>query len=185
MLCALLGQPNIAMTIRSFHSVSLSGTTLLEVLLYSALVSVIIGAFFLTSNFFLLARDRDQERAEVYENQRFLTQKIETLLSGATADIVLPASGTGTVLGVGQGNGTYKSLHLTGTNLSLGIGTDVNNDKIIDSYSSDVAITNTHVTISNFSIQRLLLNSQSAFQIQATFQGKYNLILYTKTEYLL
>ncbi len=163
----------------------LKGASLLELIMYSALVSIILGIFFFSTTSYISSSERDRERAAVDSSQLFLEQKIHSLLNGAGSSTLIPFTGaSGSTLGVRQANGSYLVIYLNQAKVYYATGTDGNNDGIIDTYTGAVPLTNSHITVTSFVFNRQTTNSQTSITVQATVQGKFKTSQLIKTEYI-
>ncbi|MDO8435751.1 MAG: prepilin-type N-terminal cleavage/methylation domain-containing protein, partial [bacterium] len=73
------------------------GFTLIEVLLYTALLGIILGTFVLTTTTVLESRAKSQTALMLNEGMRYAMERIAYRIANASA-VTLPASGTGPAL---------------------------------------------------------------------------------------
>jgi Tfp pilus assembly protein PilE len=164
------------------HSLRISGFTLIELLIYSGLVTMILSAFLATSNYLIISSQRDRERHALVENENFLTRKIEWMIYGATTAQITPSSGSATTLQVQRSCSDLAKLTLA--NGALQYTKNSNADCVLDASDPAFNLSNSHVQISNFQVDRITANSQQALQVQFTLTGQYNTRSFNKTVYI-
>lgn len=138
------------------------GLTLIEILIYSAIVSgFVVFALVITYQMVDFRDDLDDAR-ELYENQRFLTQKINWVLSGVSS-INSPATGaTGNSISVNKISYGQNPLVIDSSNgaarLSLAGATAKN-------------LTNNFVTVSDLSFENISLSGKNFVRAKATLSN--------------
>ncbi len=142
----------------------LTGFTLIETLLYSAIVVVIIGSMIGMSYALIRTSNRLEYQTEVNENAQFLTNKIAWVLKGAT-NINSPAVNTnGATLSVNTSSLSFNPFvfDLSGGAVRLKVGTAV-----------AVPITNGHVTVSSLSFSNFSFadNSKNTIRVRALLES--------------
>lgn len=80
----------------------ITGFTLIEVLIYSALIAVFIGSTIAIAYNFLESGANTRSRVKLAEQQQFLRQKIEWVLRGASTINSPPVGSSGTSLSVNK-----------------------------------------------------------------------------------
>ncbi len=170
----------LELSARRFRSPA--GLSLVEVLLYSALVSAIVGVFMTSANGMITASQRDRERAAVSENWRFISQKLNWLLEQVNQGSVTPASGAAAVLTFQKANGTRYQLDSNG---SLRLWRDSNGDGLFTSADVVYPISNSHAQISGLLFTRLTINGQAAARVQMTLTGRYQISQFDQTYFFL
>lgn len=117
-----------------------NGFTLIEILIYIALFSIIIGGVLASAYQIIQASSQSQDSTLVSEEANFLEAKINWALTGATA-INLPASGVpGIVLDINKSDGTNPFFSASTNQLFL-------NGKVLNSDSVKVEnVSFTHLT---------------------------------------
>ncbi len=156
--------------------------TLIELLLYSSLVTIIVGSFVATSYYSTRANERDRELLAVIENQRFLNYKLDWLLQNVAASTILPAANPASYLEVTQSNQGRFMLDQNGTTLRLRF--DSNNDGAITGADTATALTNNHVQVSNLVVTRSTSNDRTELNITANLAGRYSAMTLKRTYYL-
>ncbi|MBI5732536.1 hypothetical protein HY967_01070 [Candidatus Jorgensenbacteria bacterium] len=113
-----------------------TGFTLIETVIYSALLAVFIVGAFLFLNSILDGSVRTLERNEVVANQEFVEQKLRWILSGAKS-VSVPSTGSSSSTLTLEGNATSTypasfSFASSAIRLSLASGTPVflTNDRV-------------------------------------------------------
>jgi len=140
----------------------ISAFTLIETLIYSAIVSgFVVLALVITYQMIDFRDDLDAGR-ELYENQRFLSQKINWVLSNVSV-INSPAAGA------------------TGASVSVSKINHGSNPLVIDSLSgvarltigggAATALTNDYVTVSDLSFENLSFSGHSYIRAKATLSN--------------
>ena len=119
------------------------GFTLIEMLIYSALVAIFTGSIFVFTNNILGSNDRIIARNEVFTNQEFINSKI-AWLSGQATSVLAPSdsSATSTLT-------LYSTTNLFPAELTL------QNQKInlILGSGTSTPITSSSVRVKQFSVQ--------------------------------
>lgn len=152
---------------------SLPGITYIELLVYSSIVMIIVGVFVMFSGYLIRSTERDRESQSVVTNQRFVEDKMESLLYGITSANIWPGSGSDTVLYYRESGGSFKAIHLSNGKIYLSSASDTNNDGTPETVGSGSPLTNSHVTASGVTVDRLTTNGQQVVRFQASLQGKY------------
>ncbi len=170
------------MTRRTDSAAYSPGFTLIELLIYSGILTMIMGACLTSAYSLIRSSGRDQERQAVLENERFIYQKLDWLLSGATSGQIRPASGTAAILEVQRSCSDYTTLSVSGSSLLLRRNSDGDCD--VDTQDQSFNLTNNHVQVSGVVFERLVLNGQPTIRMQATLQGTYASTALDKTVYI-
>lgn len=156
--------------------------TLIEVMIYSALVAMIMGSVFATVHYFSNTRMRNRDRETVLTNERFLGMKIEALFNGVTAASVSPQTGTANEIQVTR-NGMLQFV-LDQNASGVRLRRDSNGDgSVADEVST--TLTNQHVTVTGFLATRTIENGQPVVLIEATLSGSQYSRIFVKKVYFL
>lgn len=134
------------------------GFTLIEVLIYSAIVTVMLTFILLAAYQIIDNQSRLNDWLAVQENQKFLLQKLEWVLQSNQA-INIPAIGaSGNALSVNKLNfsGNPLIIDLAGGTVRLQSGG-----------GAPVNLTNPQVSVSNLNFNHLNLSGRSAIRVQA------------------
>ncbi len=138
------------------------GFTLIETLIYSAIVTGFL-TFALTISYQIInSSDRSTDLVELNENQQFVTEKIGWALSNISA-INTPSSGnSASSLSVNRLN--YGGNPIV---ISLSGGTVM----FSTSSLSAVPLTNSHVTVSNLTFRNFNFDGKTGIKFSAIFQN--------------
>lgn len=141
---------------------SREGFTLIEILIYIGLITVITGSFIASSYQIIDSKGRVQGQLELTENKKFLVEKLKWVLASNQA-INSPTSGnSGASLSVNKlnygSNPLVVDLSANQIRLTLGAG-------------QPVPITNSQVSISSLTFTNQNLSGRSVIRIQATMQN--------------
>ncbi|TSC88807.1 MAG: Uncharacterized protein G01um10143_704 [Parcubacteria group bacterium Gr01-1014_3] len=137
-----------------------SGFTLIETLMYSAIVTGFLTFALIISYQLIDSSDRSTDLVELNENQQFVTEKIGWVLSSVSA-INIPASGaTSASLSVNRLN--YGGNPIV---ISLSEGTVMYSTSSLPA----VPLTNSHVTVSDLNFKNLNFEGRVGIQFSANF----------------
>ncbi|MBI2591779.1 MAG: hypothetical protein HYW34_03840 [Candidatus Brennerbacteria bacterium] len=143
----------------------MKGFSLIETIIYAALISIIIGMVLLVVFQIVESQDRSRAKTEVEEETNFLISKIKWALSGVDV-INIPAGGsTSSTLSINKFNFSQNPIviSLASGSLELAIG------------SSAPAILNSgSVSVPNISFQHIAQTSTTAPAIKTTLSVQYN-----------
>lgn len=156
----------------------LRGFTLLETLLYSGLVMLVIGVLVMSSLSLFESYDKDRGRQAVLENITFVDQKLDWLFDGVVATTVSPLSGSAAVVTATRPDGAQVGVGLQ--NGAIVMLTDTNGDGQVNSTDTGTALTNSRVTVSDFTVTRAAPNGQAVLSIAATVAGQTSTQSFTK-----
>lgn len=159
-----------------------SAFTLIELLIYGAIVSVIVGGFLFTAHYFITSSDKDNERQALYRNESFLRRKFDVLLLGLNESQIQPAAGTAARLEIQRTCVDFIALELVDGQLVLRKNT--NGDCVLDTNDQSFRLSDSHVTVSDVSFTRVTHNSAPGIQFQATLTGRFQNATIDKTVYL-
>lgn len=160
-----------------------AGYTLLELIIYTALVSMIVLQC-LTAVFLLInSSQRDRERHDMLESEQFVTEKLNWLFTGVKGTAVWSAQSS-TVLYFQNPSGAYQALSVASNQLQLSNASDTNSDGIPDTTSNPNKLTNNHSTVSSPLFEVLTINGQKAAHIHVTMQGVNQTDTFDKVIYL-
>lgn len=134
------------------------GFTLIEILIYSVIVTMILTFMLLAAYQIIDNRSRLEDWLAIEENQRFLLQKLDWIL-GSNQSINTPVNGAnGNTLSVNKLNfsGNPLVIDLAGgvVRLKSGSGAPVN-------------VTNPRVSVSSLNFSNLNFSGRSAIRVQA------------------
>lgn len=135
------------------------GLTLIETLIYSGIVSGFVVLALVITYQMIDFRDDLNNARELYENQRFLSQKIDWVLSSVSA-INSPAIGA-TSASVSVNKISYGSNPLV-LDLSAGAA------RLSIAGAAAIALTNGYVTVSGLTFENLSLSGHSFIRAKAT-----------------
>lgn len=131
------------------------GFTLIEILIYTALLGMIMGAAILITKSSLEARAKNRSALILNENMHFAITRLEARVHAAI-DITAPASGSANSLTLSM---TDSSKNPTVFNLSGGVL------KITESSGNATALTSDEIEITNLTFTRLT-GTPTAVRIQ-------------------
>ncbi len=141
-----------------------AGFTLIEILLYSAIFMIVIGAMMLFAYSMLSSAGRSDATLEVSDNTRFLIQKFQRTIQGATT-VNSPAVG------------------VTSTTLSVNTASASSNPNVFDlsdgavrlkmAPSSPLPLTNSLVTVSSLSFTnfKFSTDTKNTIRVRAKIQS--------------
>jgi hypothetical protein len=152
----------------------LPGLTLLETLIYSALVTVIISVAILTAVTFRSSIDRDAGRMELTSNAQFVSQKIDQLTLGLMANQVVVPETQGNVLEINKGTGTSR-FQLEVIDSRLALRRDTSGDGVLTSADTALFLVSRHVVVSSFSVVRSTENGQPTLRLDVVLTSGDNL----------
>lgn len=136
--------------------------TLIETLIYSAIVTMILSFVLLVAYQLISSEDRVIQLREVTENQKFILQKFFWVLQSVNT-INSPASGgSGASLSVNKINYIYNPLIIYASNGVV----------YLNSGATSTPITNSFVNVSALNFQHLILSGHSAIKVTATLGNK-------------
>lgn len=141
------------------------GFTLVEILIYFTVLTLVIFASVNMALEFGSIKARDRERQSFIQSAYFLEGKLDSILGESKNSSITnpPASSSGSSLVIVSGAETI-TVSPNGSNLELtrqtGAGTQVN------------PITNSHVTVSNFSVSRQIINGVPGVTIGYTLDSR-------------
>ncbi|MDP2695995.1 MAG: hypothetical protein Q8O87_01945 [bacterium] len=138
------------------------GSTLIEVIIYSGIVAGFLAIAFLAASQFVNFSDDLRYQKELGENQRFIVQKLNWLLSGVQ-NINIPMLGdSGAMLSMDKINSISNPLvlDLSGGKLRLTIGG-----------GQSVELNNDYGDVSGLLFEHLDFSGQSAIRITATLSN--------------
>ena len=160
------------------------GFSLIETLVYAAFVATLVTLFTLATWQLTLTYQHDLERQAVIANADFTTVRFQQLLTGVPNSQVSPGSGSASSLATTGTGSSHFRLDLAGSSIRL--TRDTNNTGTIDAGDTPFNLTNSHVTVSGLTFQRLTYNAKPAIRIQASFQSPTTVFSTTidKTVYL-
>lgn len=148
-----------------------NGFTLIEVLIYSALLAIFIGAAFAFISSILGTTDTLLEKNEVISNREFVERKIKWIFSGAS-EVLEPepmSSSSKLKLNGSLANIYPAILSLEGNKLMLSVGG-----------GASTTITNNRVRVTEFRVEHYS-NNQSTSTIKLTFALESSIFDYLKT----
>lgn len=123
----------------------MKGFTLIETIIYTALVGMVLGASVLTMQSLLDARNRNRSALILEEGMRFALGRINYRVSHASG-VTFPASGTDTTLTL-----SMSTPSMNPTTFSLTSGTVM----ISEGGSAPIPLTGSHLEITLLTFQRL------------------------------
>ncbi|MBI2592680.1 MAG: type II secretion system protein [Candidatus Colwellbacteria bacterium] len=141
---------------------SSSGFTLIEILIYIGLITVITGSFIASAYQIIDSRGRVQNQLELTENKKFLVEKLKWILA-SNQTINLPGQGaSGASLSVNKLNYGSNPLvvDLVSNQIRLALGG-----------GEPVPLTNSQVTVSSLTFTHQDLSGRSVIRVQATMQN--------------
>jgi len=141
---------------------------------------MIVGAFLSAAFFLITTSQRDRERNDLLENERFMASKVSWLFYGVRPNKIWSV---GPVIYVQRPNGSYYALSSSNGTLQLAPATDTNGDSIPDAYSGGVKLNNNHASVISPQLTVAMVNGQKAVQIQLSLQGKNETRSFVRTEY--
>ncbi len=149
---------NLRLKIQIFRK----GFTLVEVLIYAGIVTMIITFALLGTYQIIDYQDRLEDQLEVTENSKFLIQKIAWVLQNNSA-INSPVLGSsGLSLSVNKLNYGSNPLVITLSNGRVWLSA---------AGASAVSLTNSRVTASNLIVDHLNFSNQSAIRFRVTLEN--------------
>ena len=142
-----------------------SGFSLIETIIYAALISIIIGMVLLVVFQIVESQDRSRAKTEVEEETNFLISKIKWVLSGVDA-INAPASGaSGSTLSINKFNFSQNPVIIDTASGSLRLAIGAATPVILNSGS---------VSIPNIVFQHIDQTTTTAPAIKTTLSVQFN-----------
>ncbi|MDP3729190.1 MAG: hypothetical protein Q8R26_00325 [bacterium] len=153
-------QPKLASI--AIEHISKVGFTLIEVVLYAGMVTGFITISLLSMQAIIEYGDRLEQQRELNENQRFLIEKLQWILSGVQLVTVPAVGGTNTSLSVTKINFAQNPLMVTLAQgvVSLGIGG-----------GNALPLTNRFASTSGLKFEQLALGNQRAIRVSALLEN--------------
>jgi Tfp pilus assembly protein PilE len=140
-----------------------AGFTLIETLIYAAIVSILLSFAIITAYQIISSDDRVIYRNELTENQKFVLQKIYWALQNISS-IDTPALGaSGDTLSINKLNYPFNPIIIT---------TD-NNVIELTSGATTTPLTNSYISTSTISFEHIDLTDDSALKISIYFENKF------------
>jgi hypothetical protein len=158
----------------------ISGYSFIELIIYSTLVTMIVGEFLLSTQLLTESSRKDKERHAVLESERFLSQKLDWLLFGVGANKIWVI---GSILYVQRPNGNYYALYRSGNAVMLATAINTDSDPEPETYSQERRLTGNHVSVTSELATVQTVNGQSVLRIQATLQAQNETINLDKLIY--
>lgn len=141
------------------------GYTLIETIIYVAIFVVVVGSMMLFAITMFLASERADTQIEVADNSRFLIQKLQRALQGASAVTVPVVGANGVNLAIVTASAASNTMTFT---LQNGVLTSQRGN-----LAPPKAITNSAVVVSNlkFTNYSFSTNSLNTVRVQATIKS--------------
>ena len=142
-----------------------TGFSLIETIIYAALISIIIGMVLLVVFQIVESQDRARAKTEVEEETNFLISKIKWALSGI--DIInIPASGaSGSTLSVNKFNFSQNPVVIDTASGSLRMAFGTGTQTVLNSGS---------ISIANISFQHIAQTTTTAPAIKTILTTQFN-----------
>ncbi len=138
----------------------MKGFTLIEILIYSALVALMMSFAVMTTYSLMDNAARTQQKNALLENQEFVLAKLQWVLSGVTAINNPAADGTpGAILSVDKVNSLQNPFVLDLQSGAL---------RLSRAGGQPIALTNSSITVSNLSFTNIVSGTNSTIRATAT-----------------
>lgn len=163
----------------------LNGFTLIETLLYAALLTLIMGIFSSVVYNATSSIRKDTDQNNVLANELFLQQKVHSILNTAFTNDISPASGSAAQMGITQQLSEQFGVVTSPVTFDLAGGV-VRITRQIGGpgVNETLAVTNNKVTASNLLFTRDTLNGEPIMTMTVTLTGKTTVRNTVKTYYL-
>lgn len=143
----------------------MKGFTLIEVLIYSAILVIILGGILVTFYSILGTSDSLRYRIELVENSKFLEQKFRWAITGA-AQIDSPVIG-----------GTSATLSLNKPGVANPLIFDLDNGmvRIASGSETPIPLTNSFVIVTSLSFENYSFsgNTQNTVRVRVDLESRY------------
>lgn len=137
------------------------GFTLIEILIYSAIITGILTVSLFTAYQLISSEERVVMRRELTENQKFVLQKLAWILTNVSAINSPAASSTGSTLSVNRLNYSYNPLVLSLSDGALQL----------TSGATVTPITNHYASVTALSFEHRLVGGASTIKVNAIFSN--------------
>lgn len=138
------------------------GFTLIEILIYSAIVTAVLSLSVLAAYQLINSSERVVDRRQLTENQKFLLQKIIWTLKDVSSINEPVFGGSGGTLSVNKLNYAFNPLIIS-----------LNNGVVeLTSGATTSPITNRYVTVDNLSFEYLNFSTSTILRISADISNK-------------
>ena len=146
----------------------MKGFTLIETLIYSAIMVIVLGGIFMTFYSIMTTSDSLRYQIELIENAKFLEQKFKWALTGAEG-INIPA--------ISSASSPILSINKPGVANPLIIDLDGGIVRIASGNESPIPLTNNFVIVSTISFENFSLSSdtQNTIRIRAELENLYKI----------
>lgn len=138
-----------------------SGFTLIETLIYSAIVVMVLTLTLAASYGIIESQDRITKLREIAENEHFLTQKIVWVLQNVDALNSPPPGSVGSTLSVDRLGYAFNPLEIS---LQDGV-------VVLKSGSTTTPLTNSYVSVSSLIFSHQILASTTAVRVTALLEN--------------
>lgn len=146
----------------SYKLQAIRGFTLIETLIYAAIVAGFITIAFLAVYQMIDSSGRLRNQQEINENQRFLIQKLDWILNSADAINSPPLGGSGNTLSVNKLNFAQNPLVVDVIDGAV---------RLLSGGGLPVSLTNNYASTTNLLFEHLNLSGQSAIRITGTLSN--------------
>ncbi len=143
----------------------MKGFTLIEVLIYSAILAIVLGGIFMTFYSILGTSDSLRYRVELIENTKFLEQKFRWAITGAT-QIDIPVVGSTSVT---------LSLNKPGVANPLTFDLDSGMVRIASGSETPIPLTNNFVVVTSLSFENYSFSggTRNTVRVRANLENLY------------